>query len=51
MSNALPLLVTLPVAAAVLPPVLARRFDGVGWPIAAAASVSQVALAAWVVVG
>jgi len=47
-SNALPLLVTLPVAAAVLPPVLARRFDGVGWPIAAAASVAQVALAAWV---
>ncbi len=48
MSEWVPLLVTLPVVASVLPVVLARRVDGVGWPVAAVTTVAQVGLAGWV---
>jgi multicomponent Na+:H+ antiporter subunit D len=47
-SNALPLLVTVPVVAAVVPPVLARRRDGIGWPVAAVGALAHAALVAWV---
>ena len=48
MSAAVPLLVTLPVVASVLPFVLARRVDGIGWQVAAATTVVHAALASWV---
>jgi multicomponent Na+:H+ antiporter subunit D len=45
MSDLLAVLVILPFLAAVAPLVLARRFDGVGWPVAAVALVAQSGLA------
>lgn len=48
MSQLLPLLVTAPLVAGTLPPLLARRYDDAGWPVAAAATLVQTGLAAWV---
>jgi len=47
-SDAVVVLVALPVVAATVPPVVSRRVDGVGWPVAAAAATAQTALATWV---
>jgi multicomponent Na+:H+ antiporter subunit D len=52
-SELLALLVVVPVVAATAPPVLARRVDRTGWPVAAVATAVQTALAArvaWTVV-
>lgn len=49
MSDAIPLLVTLPVVLAALLPLLGRRFEGVGWPVAAVATAGQTGLAGWIV--
>lgn len=48
MNEVLALLPALPAAAATVPPVLARRYDRTGWPVAAGATAAQTALAAWV---
>jgi len=47
-SDLIPLLVTLPVVPAALLPLLGRRFDRIGWPVAAVATVAQTGLASWV---
>ncbi|WP_435348766.1 complex I subunit 5 family protein [Haloarchaeobius sp. HRN-SO-5] len=48
MSDLVPFLVTIPIVAATAPPVLARRFDRIGWPVAAVGLLAQTVLAAWV---
>ncbi|WP_096391211.1 proton-conducting transporter transmembrane domain-containing protein [Halopenitus persicus] len=44
----LPLAIVVPILAATLPLLLGRRYDRIGWPIAAATAVSLVGIAAWI---